>query len=406
MNRGQFGIISLLILTYLTTSILGVILYYSNILIAVYDISFIPMLYFTALIILTLVGFSPYKDYKIHSIKIDNTRLLNLLEQFLLYSSIFSILFFLPLAFKAFHGDINQNRLNLKETIEGLSEYGLINSFASLFANLFMLTQMFFFLNLIPNNGLIKRRKSIIMLFASMSYIIYVLAYVGRDGVAFWFMSFIFQYLFFKNFIDFDIKKTIKKQVLVFALIMTIPFILMTFSRFAESPLGVYFEIINYMGQQLINFNDQFSIHAPLQMGNANFPEFANFFRFIGFDIPMRTGSDELNSYFLAYDVKPWTFSTFIGSYKADFGKIGTIAIVIFQFFFTYQLTKRSVRHNSFPISNYILFILFYQIVYFGVFYFRLYSANFYIIAMVLIYLILKIKYANKKSIILDKITS
>ena len=402
-NRWKFGIISLLIFTYLGTSFLGTILYYSNLLIPVYEVSFISMFYLTTLIVLTLIGFSTYKDHKIDSIKISNIKLLKFLEKFLLYSSIFSMLFFLPYAFKAFQGDINLNRRYLTETITSLGNYGLINSFASLFANLFMLTQMFFFLNLIPINGTINKKRSFIMLLASMSYIIYILAYVGRDGVAFWLMSFLFQYLFFKNFIDSDITKAIKKKVLVFAIIMFIPFISISIARFQESPLGVYLEIINYMGQQLINFNDQFHINAPLQFGNINFPEFSNFLRNIGFDIPEKMLSQEFTSYYLVNQVRPNTFSTFIGSFLMDFGKFGTSAITILLILLTHQLTKHSIRNKSFPISNYILFILLFQNVYFGVFYFRLYSQNFYIIAIVIIYFIFKIKIKNKKSLVLNK---
>jgi oligosaccharide repeat unit polymerase len=400
-NKGEFGIISLLTITYLTTSILGAILFYSNLLISVYEISSISMLYLSSLILLTLLGFSPFKDYKINSLVIDNVQLFNLLEIFLLIGSILSIIFYAPHAIRAFEGDIRYNRMYLEETTKGISEYGLINSFASIFSHLFILTQMFAFINLIPKNGVIKKERSMIMFLASMSYIVQIFAYVGRDGVVFWLMSFIFQYLFFRKFLAKDIRKLIKKRLMVVFILLLIPFMIISIARFSASPKGVYFEIVNYMGQQLINFSDKFDLDVPLQMGNHGFPEFANFFRFIGFDIPMKMDRADHHLYYLDYQVEPWTFSTFIGSYLVDFGKQGTIIFIALFSLVTYRLTKQSIRYNSFPISNFILFILLYQIVYFGVFYNRLSMANFYMLAVILIYVVLKLKHKNSKSLIL-----
>jgi oligosaccharide repeat unit polymerase len=303
---------------------------------------------------------------------------------------------------KAFQGDINQNRLNIKEIAETLGKYGLINSFASLSANFFMLAQMFFFLNLTRlNEGFRKRRilRSVIMLLVSLSYVIYNSSIVGRDGVAFWIMSFIFQYLFFKKFINYKIRKQILNISIFLIIIISVPFILISTARFKDSSRGPYFEMLNYMGQQLINFNDQFNINPPLQLGSINFPVFTSFFRNIGFDIPMKMEQENFFYYFTTHQVLPNSFSTFVGSFNMDFGKIGTFLIIIPLCFVTYSVTKKSTYRNSFPISNYILFTLLFQNVYFGVFYFRLYALNFYIIAIILIFFVFKISQHRKKTI-------
>lgn len=403
-NNRKIGIISMLIFTYLLTTFLGLILYYSNILIPVYDISFLPMAYFTGCILIVFYGFSTFKDDNIVGIKIDNLLFLNILEKIILFGSIFSILFFTSFAIQAFQGDINQNRLNLSQTQSVLGNYGIINSIASLFANLFVLAQMFFFVHLIPKGNVISKRKAIIMLLASFSYIIYIFAYVGRDGVVFWLMSFVFQFLFFNKFIIPTLRRKLIKLSINLSIVLLIPFMIITFSRFKESPIGVYFEVINYIGQQIINFNDHFNIQAPLQAGNINFPELAKLFRGIGFSIPEPMENTDFFLYYLSNDVQPWTFSTFIGSFKADFGVMGTLLFCIIFSFLVHRIMKKSINSMYVTISNYIIIILFYQIVYFGVFYFRQYSANFYILAMIFIYILLKIKIKNKKSIILSSI--
>jgi oligosaccharide repeat unit polymerase len=388
-------------------SALGIIVSYSNVFPQGFGIKLMPMIYFSLTISIIFFGFAAFKDKKLISITLENIRLYKRLEFLLLFGSIFCILFFIPVAYNSFKGDIDENRTNIVfSDVDDLGErfggWGILNSFASLIGNFFILTQMFFFLNLIPINGKIRITKAVIMLIASMSYIVYILAYVGRDGTVFWAMSFIFQYIFFKNFIEKKVRLMIRKYIFILLGLIAIPFILITISRYKDLPIPIYWGIINYMGGQIPNFNDHYLVNGPLQHGQFHFPVFVDMVRSIGFYIKPAMEKNEMYSYFLDKNVFPWVFTTFIGGFIIDFGKMGTLILVAVFFFFIRKLVKKSMCTGTFSLSGYILFILYYQMVFFGVFYFRLYSANYYMIAMILLHLIFKL--LKGKNMVLTKI--
>jgi len=91
-------------------------------------------------------------------------------------------------------------------------------------SNLFIVAQVCSFINLIPINGKRNVYKAYLMLISSLSFVVYVLAYAGRDGVVFWLMSYVFCFLLFRKFlIKSDLKKMKRVSAFVFAIIM-IPF--------------------------------------------------------------------------------------------------------------------------------------------------------------------------------------
>ena len=156
---------------------------------------------------------------------------------------------------------------------------------------------------------------------------------------------------------------------------------------------GVGWRLLEYAGCQLKNFNDSFYIDPPLLYGRYTMPVLSDIFSFVGFSIEYAQPQDRF-PYYLSVGVDPWTFKTFVGDLLMDFGKMGTLFFLIIVSLLTKLSLKRVSSEKTFHFSNLIIFVMFYQMILWGVFYFRFYSMNFYIIAVVLIALSFKL-FAN-----------
>lgn len=403
LNDRHFGVVNLLILTYILMCFAALLLEYFQVFYAGSTASFEPMAYLSVCFIIIFWGFAGFRDRKLTAIKIERIFLYRTLEDFLLIGGFLSILFFLPFAFTALKGDISLTRNEMVASGSILADFGIINSICSLMANLFIIAQVCSFINLIPINGKRNVYKAYLMLLSSLSFVVYILTYAGRDGVVYWLMSYVFCFLLFRNFLVVsDLKRIMRVSALVIATIM-IPFLMISMSRFSEMDEGTVWWIINYAGQQLQNFNDHYQIEAPLLYGKHTLPIIYDFLNFAGFDISSKLDMDIFHSYFLNEGVVPWVFTTFIGNFIYDFGKIGALLFLGIMSFVTRKLLKKVTRTGVLEFSNLLIFILLYQSVYWGVFYFRLYVANYYILFLLLLCIGFKVLRSPRFSLLYPK---
>ena len=385
-NGLRFGIVSLLILTYLGMGGAALVMEMFGEFRNVFPFAVEPMAYLSLSFVVIFWGFLGYKDDKLKIIVIDNTLLFKILGVVLFVGGLGAIAFFLPNAIDALTGNIGLNRINVEKFERTLGKFGIINSIFSLIANSFILSQVYAFIHLIPREGKRNPGKALLMLVSSLSYVIYIYAYVGRDGPIYWTMSFFFCFFLFKDFL---LKRDLKKLKFFFALclpLLVVPFILISISRFSHSPGGIGWSIVSYAGQQIMNFNALYLIDAPPQYGASGFPELYKVFEAINWvSKPADTQKSQFTTYCLNHKFYPWSFSTFVGHWLGDFGKVGTMACLLMLCIATRRLLRKVSVSGTLYFSNLVLFILFYQTVYWGVFYYRLYSANYYMLFMILL---------------------
>jgi oligosaccharide repeat unit polymerase len=397
-NNKKFGIISYLILVYAIMGVMSVIINISDLFPSEYYQSLEAMAYMSLCLIIIFFGFFSFKDNRLKYIEIENIYTYKILETFLIIGGFAAIIFFLPLAIQGFVGDIKTNRINIslfQETVIGA--FGIINSIFSLIANLFLLSILFSFINFAQ--GPKYRIRAYLLLISSLSYVVYISAYVGRDGTVYWLMTFLFLFLLMKDFLNNTVKKQIIKLSFLITLIILIPFIIISIARFGSSNFGTIWYLVIYMGQQINNFNDAYQVHAPINYGRSVFPVFLDWIEKIGIYVPNSSSYLDTKSYYLNMNVLPWLFKTYLGDLLDNFGRIGTIVFLIISSFVSKIILRKVNRTGSFSISNLILFILLYQIVLWGVFYFRQSTANYYLLAMILLFIIFKINF-NKYNIV------
>lgn len=370
-----------------------------------FEISLESMLYLSACLVIGFAGPFSYSDHRNRFLVIENVALLKWLGFFQIFTSVFAILFFAPFAFKGLTGNISDNRLDLQYGQEVLGSYGLFNSFFSLVGNLFYISIILCFVNLamIGRGG--SRIRAIMLMLSSGVYVLYVLAYVGRDGFVYWLMSYVFLYLLFRNFLTLSIRKQINRLAFVLASLAFVAFMLITISRFSERG-SIIISLLDYSGSQIFYFNDHYMVDGPLQMGLINFKNFLEIGAFLGFNETPYFNRFEWFSFYKARDVVPWVFSTYIGSFLFDFGKAGTLFLVATISLFSYISLRRHEKAGYLAFSNIIIFVMCSQILTWGVFYYRQFSAGYSLVAMVIISMCFKVSGAHKKKFVIPRVSS
>ncbi|MGZ0718273.1 O-antigen polymerase [Pseudomonas palleroniana] len=401
-NKFYFGVVSYLLSIYLASFFCSIILSEAFDYSKAFELDAEAVLYFSALLFILLSGFTSFKDFKLKCISLSNFKVLRIIEWSMIPLSLFALVFFAMSAAVALTGDVETNRNMIAAGgVSYVEQYGVVNTVCSLIANLFLLNMMFAFLNLsegYPGS----RAKAFIHLLCSTVYIFYILSYVGRDGFVYWAMSLGFFLLFFKGFMP---KRNIRLLVLC-ASGLTIPallvFIKITISRFGgEGGSDVLGALLDYAGQQVFHFSAHYLVDAPPLGGKMDFAPVSVLKASLFGEVYEPFDREAWFAIYLEKGVVPWVFTTIIGSFLHDFGRTGCIVAIVLIFFVTRMLLRGVKISGVFKLSELIMFILMFQVVSWGVFYYRQYSAFFYIVVMLLLFFMFKFSGRAKALLIL-----
>lgn len=379
-NRRKFGIVSLLIMVYILMCVCSLILEFTGLFPPLYPYSFFAMIHFSLCFIVAFAGFAGFREYRFHEIRIDNKWLFPIFENFLMIGGLFACVYFIPFAWIALSGDIRAMRSSQQIQHEMLARWGIINSIFSILANCFILMLICAFLNLTPRKGKRHLLKAYLLYLASFSYVLYNLAYVGRDGTVFWVVSFVACFYFLKGFIILKDVKTVKRITAIFLPVVLAPLILISYARFAMHEEGVLLQMVNYGGQQIRVYNDHYQVNAPLQHGRAGFRVWVELLEVAGIDFGRDIEKKELFRYYSTIGLRANMFKTFIGGFVDDFGKLGALVALSIMAIITRISLQRMIQTGVFYFSNILFYLLSYQMVLWGVFYNRLSFLNYYMI--------------------------
>ncbi|HVF40308.1 MAG TPA: hypothetical protein VM939_10435, partial [Gemmatimonadaceae bacterium] len=88
---------------------------------------------------------------------------------------------------------------------------------------------------------------------------------------------------------------------------------------------------------------------------------------------------------YTAYDVQPWNFATFIGSFVQDLSRLGALLLTLAIALCTRASLRKQAKTGVFDFSTMLYFVLLSQIVLFGVFYYRQFATLYFQLAMIMI---------------------
>jgi len=347
--------------------------------------------YLAALFLLTCVAISAlgFRDFRSHDVaqligRISGQRAI---ENVLICSQLLAIGFFAPFAIDSLTGDVHQNRLLLDDKMEVMGSYGLINTAAGAATQLFSSSLVMAFIRLAPRQG--RQRsvaRAVVLVLSSLSYVVYILAYVGRDGVVYWLMTAAMVLaVFWIHLTRADRMRIVGAGALISVLLL-VPFLAITIARFLDTEHGAAWSFLEYFGAQIHHFSDYSSIDRPLTLGVLNFP------MFIG--VACSTAGLQCESWpdikelifslYLAQDKEPWLFGTFVSDFVADFGYLGAFVLVCGLALLSHRLCTGYRRQGRLTLARLLLILFVFLIPFWGVFYFRFSIANGFIVVNLL----------------------
>lgn len=236
------------------------------------------------------------------------------------------------------------------------SYFGALGHHLSIFA-------LFFFFYIFTNFPK-KKYLQILLFLSSFAIVISNFAIAGRDGVIRW----LFFFLFFFSFFRMKISRKRKKKIITLAMLGGIPIIAVFFaiseSRWNGRADNLLTPIAAYTGQSFLYFSYNFPAFIDGSTGGrSSFP--------ILFPNHEKATMNNLNDYIYA-DYNLNTFTTFVGSFYLDMGLLTTLLIALI-FYLTANFYFRFYKPKV-SFVKLIVFIIFYQVMLLGVFYFMFYS--------------------------------
>lgn len=350
----------------------------------VFSPNYMSIVYLTLCIVIGISGFGGFRSRDVGNVVV-TVQGQGLIEAVLIAMQFLAMAFFLPFAISSVQGDANLNRLDLGNTAATLGSYGLVNTFAGMASHLFVVSIVLAFVRLCQPKG---RGGSVVramlLLVASLSYVIYVLAYVGRDGVVYWLMTAGAIFLIFRSHLPASRRKLIITVGASLAGIMLLPLATITISRFAVSEFGIGLSLLEYFGSQIHHFSDFSSINRPVTEGAMNFPIFKEAACLLVDLGDCQSWIDIKPFVFDQYLVQgkpPWLFATYISDFIADFDYAGAFAVLVGFAIICHRACVGRNSNGQMSLARLLTILLLFLVPYWGVFYFRFGIINAFIVA-------------------------
>ena len=210
-----------------------------------------------------------------------------------------------------------------------------------------------------------SRLLLVLLMFSSTSRILHSLTYMGRDGLLFWILSFVFTFFLFKPYLNKDSAKIVKRVFSVFGACAVLLILLISISRFGESEDGMLWSLISYFGQPIDNFAKMFQSNFNQWKGtSALFP--------LLFGEKPQAASDLLASvddFEAMFGFKNNVFYSFVGNMYLAWGPIITLIVAV-----AYSCCmERRLRRRCSSMSTMIILMISAQIVLNNYFYWAYY---------------------------------
>lgn len=377
---------SFLLLVYLISFTFSIIhILYNGITLAYRPKYWIGAIFAVTSLLLFFFPYYSFNEKNLRQIKVPNLKIIRLFSTFLIIISFFSIVYWLPYVRNIFSGielgDLRNDYVAGDLIVGG---GGFFQTLAGIAAHLYYFNIILYFI--LKSIG-VNRTQQILLLISSLSYVVYVLSAVGRDGIVFWSFSFISCFLFFRPFLSSTNINKIKRLIYPSVVLMLVPFIMISSSRFSSNVVG---SIISYMGQSLPNFCFYICSDNPPVIYGSSFPYFCELL-----NIP-HTGE-----YWTVEGTTSKSFGYFIENFYCSLGFLGFVILELS--IVSLLLINFKKNKTSMSFSKIILYFLFLQIFTQGVFYFRQYSAAGNILIIISFIFIIFFSFVNNPIIIESK---
>lgn len=321
-----------------------------------YQISFVAIIYFTCCIFLVL-----YPFIKNGSLDCTNfvypKKFINILAFLLIFFGLISIAYIIPKLF-SIQAAVNNIADVRKAYYDGTVLYDKHQSFFETFATWILFIE--FLAPFLCFYFYIHKNKTVAILLAIVSIgpALQGLTIAEREATIIVLSNYLFSLIFWNKLLTKSLKKSIKKITLIFAVPMVGFVILMTLARFAES--GIIDSLIVYIGDQPYNFSYIFSyLNMPEQNLGGRYC--------FGYLFPENERLFGLLNDYISSPIFLNVFAGIPGSFFLDFDYYAIFVIAIISFIFTSLLSGNKTKKSF---GTLFIYILYFQIIFVGMFYF------------------------------------
>lgn len=324
------------------------------------ELTLFPLLYLFVSIILCILPLLN-KDYV--SLKILNNRKIYILD---IVATLFIISVLVALPFNIIYikenllkiiidqtagQELYQDSLEKSMTNDGV---GKISNIFAIYSNAFIEISIF----ILFLNFSLKRRKTLNkFLIISIFFIpLSVIANGQRTSVILPILAFTGTYFLFRFFLPQNINKKIKIYGSILGIILLIPIIALTISRFGNSDAGTGQSVISYAGQSTINFDKYAFDNNGIRYGDRTFPLVK---QICGFDNVPKDFWERRDKY-PKLKINDEVFVNFIGDFVLDFGPIISFLMIILFSIITLKMTilkKRKISIAQLLILHYLMMV-------------------------------------------------
>ena len=341
---------------YSICSLAGVFtLFYGNYTQPFDDKYWLPMLFFDLFIIIFLLPFRIFNESGIRVVRLPSRSFLDVFSTIIIILSLFSIVFYGSSVRNIFSMASLGDARNDMVGGELYFEKGISATVGSVAAANYVFAIMLYFIYKIIGNS---KTRCALLLISSFSESIQVLSFVGRDGIVFWIFTVMYLYAFFRPFVTEDTEKKLLRKAVIIIAIISIPFFLITISRFGSGGSGS--SIVSYLGQGFINAPLFFGLESkPIDIGSR----FPLFYELTGTRMPSGSGPVVIG------DWVSWQFSTIVVGLYRSLDLMGLIIVTIIMYCL-FRLVTRNVK-QVINLGQLTFYMLYFQIIGEGVFYFK-----------------------------------
>ena len=343
---------SLLLFSYLLYSIVSLVLYHNPFSFYTFErIRLFPFVYLYLMLMLAAWPILRYDDNQINEIQKPNPFLLNAVCLFFIVISLVQ----LPTIISDFSSSLTKLLMSSSGGQELYDEgalsddmgYGNIRNLPAIFSNaMFSIGILLFFYYLTLN----KPNKLIVigLFISSLISILTSISRGQRGGMVETLLVMIITYFALRKFIPSKINKIIKIIGTFLIIILTIPLIYLTISRFDNKDEGSQSSLYFYVGQENLYFNNYGLDDGGIRYGDRTFPLFK---QILGFDNVPRNFWERRVKY-PNLNINDDVFSTFVGDFTLDFGPF--VSPLLFILFTLFILKKTRIQNGR---------ILFHQLI-------------------------------------------
>jgi oligosaccharide repeat unit polymerase len=370
LRTREFNLGNFLLLLYSFSALISIVLYKVEFLhYKDTKIELSSCLFYCGFLTLFFLPFIGQNKSKFYQVLLPNIKTFTIVSLFFIVINFIAILFLLKvIVFILTHDPGTLKRDGLKSiyainSIEAIGQWILGH-----FSDFYVLLLVFFFYS----RTYLKTKPSfsILLLLSSMTTIINGLFVGGRTQLIYWVLVFISCFLYFKDDMSKKDRRSVAKfSVIIFSL-LSFYLITVTIIRFSNAfsdatEYAEVFSLLDYAGQSFLNFNDFYTNFHPKSYTIARiFPFTYDLFSEIRFD---------LDTYKRTLPIDIGVFSTFLGDFIVDIGKLGVVIYAIFYLMAAF-ITQKVAIYKSKKLQQILMLFLLFQIPLNGLFYYSLYN--------------------------------